>query len=947
MSNRKIDNLREPSNLQLKVKTGYPTAIDAKEGVVTLRYIPGTGLALFAYYANKWSMTKLSNMNAKDESIVENLKVKNLEIDKSAKFNASSVNISEKNIPSIRKWDKSYNDIRSGEIEANFKKTKVKEDLQIGPDNNKILLKNNSGALNIRNAADDGDITLATTYTAAKCTDATANNTATALKTLVGESPVAIDIANDSIIFGDADGVSAGQPERTVFKSISTAMAGDGLAADGTTGVLSVGVDNSTVEINSDALRVKAGAITTSQIAAGTLVAELEGIGSNDNDTTIPTSAAVKDYVDNNAGGTFSGSITTNQIAHGSGTNALQGTDNFSFSNGLLSMTTSDASSQKPRLTFLNSNANDESGTIYFNNTSASPAMNDKLMQIYITGKNNAGTPEDITYATIKANILSFADDNEASYMDFKTMANGSERTLLSLYGDAMLVQGTDGNTAFKIKSSADAGDFFGVTVDTHGATTIATEDDDAIAANLTLDIDGDIELNADGGDIVFKDDTASLATINSDGLTINNISSGDGSGENFLVEESGVVKKRTAAQTLNDIGAMPDSGDITIAGTLSITDTGSPPLKVAYDANHFATFDMDTNGVLEIECTDGGSAESKLQLKNGGTTSDQYLVWGNSSETARITSNGAQNLVLNTNEGTDSGYIELQDAANGDISIIPNGTGDVILGTSTGSVQFATTTFLDGNGNAMFGTAVASSAVNNVELGNAATGNAATLKATGTDTNVPLTVSTKGTGAVTIDSGGDIALDAASGNFTAKKSGVEFSAANSAYAGMVLGYTYIQPSSTVLSFEIQNALTVEDDGHKITFKTPPSQKVEIEVTAMINCSSSDTRISVGLSSANATDGYSSVAGQFEYDSSGIFFTDDEVDDHVKTFKFVVEAANLAAVGSDNTFWIGFSTSNSTKTAYLTYGYRSTHGIANHPFIIKATALPATIYDGS
>ena len=37
---------------------------------------------------------------------------------------------------------------------------------------------------------------------------------------------------------------------------------------------------------------------------AATIVTEAEGIGSNDNDTTIPTSAAVKDYVDNNAGGT-------------------------------------------------------------------------------------------------------------------------------------------------------------------------------------------------------------------------------------------------------------------------------------------------------------------------------------------------------------------------------------------------------------------------------------------------------------------------------------------------------------------------------------------------------------------------------------------------------------------------------------------------------------------
>ena len=36
-------------------------------------------------------------------------------------------------------------------------------------------------------------------------------------------------------------------------------------------------------------------------VAAGTLVTESEGISSNDNDTTIPTSAAVKDFVENNS----------------------------------------------------------------------------------------------------------------------------------------------------------------------------------------------------------------------------------------------------------------------------------------------------------------------------------------------------------------------------------------------------------------------------------------------------------------------------------------------------------------------------------------------------------------------------------------------------------------------------------------------------------------------
>tara|TARA_R100001129_G_scaffold182438_1_gene163071 strand:- start:260 stop:1240 length:981 start_codon:yes stop_codon:yes gene_type:complete len=198
----------------------------------------------------------------------------------------------------------------------------------------------------------------------------------------------------------------------------------------------------------------------------------------------------------------------------------------------------------------------------------------------------------------------------------------------------------------------------------------------------------------------------------------------------------------------------------------------------------------------------------------------------------------------------------------------------------------------------------------------------------------------------IVLDSSADITLDASSGNFIAQKGGVEFSVANSAYAGMILGYTYLHPTTTLKSFEIQNAITVEDDDHKITFKTPPSQKVEIEVTSLINCLSTDVKITVGLSSANATDGYSAVAGQFEYDSTGIFFTDDEVDDDVLTFKFVVESANLAAIGSENTFWIGFGTGGSTKTAYLQYGYRSTHGIGNHPFIIKATALPGTIYTG-
>ena len=50
--------------------------------------------------------------------------------------------------------------------------------------------------------------------------------------------------------------------------------------------------------------------LTTSSLAASTLVIESEGIGSNDNDTTLPTSAAVKDYVDTQVATVPTGDIT-------------------------------------------------------------------------------------------------------------------------------------------------------------------------------------------------------------------------------------------------------------------------------------------------------------------------------------------------------------------------------------------------------------------------------------------------------------------------------------------------------------------------------------------------------------------------------------------------------------------------------------------------------------
>ena len=163
-------------------------------------------------------------------------------------------------------------------------------------------------------------------------------------------------------------------------------------------------------------------------------------------------------------------------------------------------------------------------------------------------------------------------------------------------------------------------------------------------------------------------------------------------------------------------------------------------------------------------------------------------------------------------------------------------------------------------------------------------------------------------------------------------------------YAGKIIGYTRLQGDLTNQNaYEIQNSLTVEDATHKVAFKTPSTESVEIEVMFMINASSTDTKIAIGLSDS---DTYNAVSQELEYDGTAIWFTDDEIDDSIITAKFVLGASHLAAIGEPNEFWIGISTDGVTKTAYLIYGLRASHGLAEHPFIIKATVLPSTIYDG-
>jgi len=88
---------------------------------------------------------------------------------------------------------------------------------------------------------------------------------------------------------------------------------------------------------------------------------------------------------------------------------------------------------------------------------------------------------------------------------------------------------------------------------------------------------------------------------------------------------------------------------------------------------------DLNVNGKSIISTSNGN-----ITLAPNGT-GDVYLDAdtvrvGDSGAAATLTTNGAGNLTINTNSGTNSGSIVINQGTNGNISVTPNGTGNVVL---------------------------------------------------------------------------------------------------------------------------------------------------------------------------------------------------------------------------------------------------------------------------
>tara|TARA_R100000781_G_scaffold113196_1_gene81260 strand:+ start:676 stop:1737 length:1062 start_codon:yes stop_codon:yes gene_type:complete len=216
-------------------------------------------------------------------------------------------------------------------------------------------------------------------------------------------------------------------------------------------------------------------------------------------------------------------------------------------------------------------------------------------------------------------------------------------------------------------------------------------------------------------------------------------------------------------------------------------------------------------------------------------------------------------------------------------------------------------------------------------------------------DTNGATKISTtdfSGTlGHLHLDSDGSLILDPADGKFIAKNNGTEFSPTDSAYAGMILGYTHLTTTGSTESYALTTSHDVIDADGKVTFVAPPSGNVEIEFSIYRDSVSSNKVIYFSLSD-NATYNLATAEigdGSTSYDliyGYG-FDTADETDDRYVTGKFVVGGLTS---GTSYTYWLAGKT-NSTSTNLRWGGNTSTTPDRYYPpFVIKATALPASIH---
>lgn len=176
--------------------------------------------------------------------------------------------------------------------------------------------------------------------------------------------------------------------------------------------------------------------------------------------------------------------------------------------------------------------------------------------------------------------------------------------------------------------------------------------------------------------------DGNTISSTNSNG---NIILAPNGTGDVYLDADTVRIGDANSNATLTTNGTgdlLINTNDGTNSGYISIADGVNGNIEINPDGTGNVIIDgLNVNSTTISSI----SVNSDITLAPNGTGNvnldgDTVRI-GDSNVDATLTTNGTGDLTLNTNSGTNSGYIKINEGVNGNIEINPNGTGQVIIG--------------------------------------------------------------------------------------------------------------------------------------------------------------------------------------------------------------------------------------------------------------------------
>ena len=383
-----------------------------------------------------------------------------------------------------------------------------------------------------------------------------------------GSNTIAIDLDSETLTLAGGTGITSTANTNTVT-----------FAIDGTVATLSGSqtLTNKTIDVDNNTVSN----IEVDNFKASAIVIESEGIGSNDNDTTLPTSAAVKDYVDTN--------ITAQDldISDGSSTIAID-LDGETLS--LLGGTGVTSTASGNGVTFAIGQAVGTSDNVQFGTVTAALSGNASTATALATARaiavsgdvvgtaNFDGTGDISISTTIQANSVALGTDTTGDYVGTITGGTGIDSSGATSGEGIAHTLSLDLNELATETTIADD-DFIAMVDATDNASGKITFEnlEDAIFSSVSGDI-----LIAENGAATIQANSVALSTD----TTGNYVAGISGTTNEIEVSGSG---SEGATVTIGLPDNVTISGNLTVNGTTTTTDTNElhvddPLIKLAKD---------------------------------------------------------------------------------------------------------------------------------------------------------------------------------------------------------------------------------------------------------------------------------------------------------------------------------------------------------------------------